>query len=139
MSFSKFLTRSTTSVRTDTFRHPANRMCTAINRCLRPAINHAQQRGGLPITMLRHSPSLMRYEAKSLKHSREQHAGFREQEAIRSREQQAVSFQHFENQPNCYREQQAQSREQETLGSQKQQVTLRSQKQLARSLERFEG
>ncbi|PUU84204.1 hypothetical protein B9Z19DRAFT_1150685 [Tuber borchii] len=153
MSFSKFLTRSTTAVRTGTFHHPANRMCTAINRCLRPAINHAQQRGGPPIIMSRHSANLMRYEAKSLKHSLEQPGRFREQQAIsfqhfedqlnyyreqhareqhaRFREQQAISFQHFEDQLNRYREQHAQLREQETLGSQKQHETLHYQKQQA--------
>ncbi|PUU72885.1 hypothetical protein B9Z19DRAFT_1069416 [Tuber borchii] len=126
MSFSKFLARSTTAVRTGTFRYPANRMHTSINRCLRPAISHAQQRGGLPITILRHSTSLLRSEAKSLKHSREQHAGFREQEAIHSHDQQANSFQQFEDQLNRYKEQQAQFREQEATHSREHAISFQN-------------
>ena len=106
MSFSKSPTRFTTAVRTDIFRHPTYRIRAPINRCLRPAINHAQQRTGPPITMLTHSASLMRREAKSLKLSVEKHARFREQEAIRSQEQQATLFQYFEDQLKPYREQQ---------------------------------
>ncbi|PUU72884.1 hypothetical protein B9Z19DRAFT_1136437 [Tuber borchii] len=59
-----------------------------------PAINNAQ-----------YSTSLMSHEANSLKLSLKQHARFGKQEAIRSREQQAILFQHFEDQLKRYREQ----------------------------------
>jgi len=56
--------------------------------------------------MLTHSASLMRLEAKSLKLSLEQHARFREQETLRSQEQQAILFQRFEDQLKRSRKQQ---------------------------------
>ncbi|PUU73429.1 hypothetical protein B9Z19DRAFT_1135166 [Tuber borchii] len=106
MSFSKSPTHFTTTVRTGIFRHPTYRIRTPLNRGLRSAINHAQQRSGSPITMLRHSASLMRHEARSLKLSLEQHAQFREQDTLRSQKQQATLFQHFEDQLKHCREQQ---------------------------------
>ena len=106
MSFSKSSTRFTTTVRTGTFRHPAYRIRTTINHCFKLATNNGQQKGGPPITTLRHSISLMRPEAKSLRLSQEQHARFREQETLRSQEQQAILSQHFEDQLKHSREQQ---------------------------------
>ena len=56
--------------------------------------------------MLTHSASLMRLEAKSLRLSLERHPQFREQETLRSQEQQSILFQHFEDQLKRSREQQ---------------------------------
>ena len=56
--------------------------------------------------MLTHSASLMRLEAKSLELSLERQAQFREQETLRSREQQSILFQYFEDQLKRSREQQ---------------------------------
>ncbi|PUU72889.1 hypothetical protein B9Z19DRAFT_1136443 [Tuber borchii] len=47
MSFFKFPTRLTTAVRTHTVRRPTYRIRTTINRCLWPAINHAQRNASL--------------------------------------------------------------------------------------------
>ena len=106
MTFSKSSTRFTTSVRTGTFLHPTYRIRTTINHCFKLATSNAQQRGEPQITMLRRSASLMRLEAKSLRLSLEQHARFREQETLRSQEQQAILSQHFEDQLKRSREQQ---------------------------------
>ncbi|PUU84197.1 hypothetical protein B9Z19DRAFT_1118042 [Tuber borchii] len=82
MRFSKSPIRFATSVHTDTFRHPTDRVRTTFDCCRKQTTNHVQQRGEPLISMHEHNARVF----------------WGKQDIIRYREQHAELSQHFKDQ-----------------------------------------